>query len=301
MERGSQQKRGPASAILTADWHLREDQPVCRTDDFWETQWKKIAFISNLQKEHNCVVLHAGDLFNHWKPSPHLISQTILRLPSKFYTIYGNHDLPQHNLDNARKSGVFTLAASKALQLLSSGHWGMEPEQGSVIGHRIGNSTVLLWHGLVIAEGAPTWPGCIAVTPKQLLMKYPKYPLILIGHNHLPFVAMYNNRLLINPGSLTRQTADQSEMKPRVYLWWEKLNEIEPVYLPIDDSVISREHLVGVEQSEARQNRMNAFLELLQGEGWEAEVSFERNVERLMDEKQLPNRVREIILTAVGK
>ncbi len=301
MERHSHKKRGPASAILTADWHLREDQPVCRTDDFWETQWKKVTFISNLQKEHACAVIHAGDLFNHWKPSPNLISQTILKLPDKFFTIYGNHDLPQHNLDNARKSGVFTLAASKTLQLLSSGHWGVSPEQGSLIGYHIGNSTILVWHGLVIAEGAPTWPGCIAVTPKHLLKKYPKYPLILTGHNHQPFVAVYENRYSVNPGSLTRQTADQNEMKPRVYLWWEDTNEIEPVYLPIDDSIISREHLINAEQSEARQNRMEAFLELLQSEGWEAEVSFERNVDRLMDEKQLPNSVREIILAAVGK
>ena len=57
-----------ASAILCGDVHLREDSPICRTDDVWAAQWKKIDFISDLQKTHDCPVLCSGDLFDYWKP-----------------------------------------------------------------------------------------------------------------------------------------------------------------------------------------------------------------------------------------
>ena len=63
-----------ASAILCGDVHLREDSPICRTDDVWAAQWKKIDFISDLQKTHDCPVLCSGDLFDYWKPSPNLLT-----------------------------------------------------------------------------------------------------------------------------------------------------------------------------------------------------------------------------------
>ena len=47
------------SAILTADWHLRDDQPICRTDDFWSTQWRKVNAVTELQTRHGCPVIHA--------------------------------------------------------------------------------------------------------------------------------------------------------------------------------------------------------------------------------------------------
>ena len=99
------------TAILTGDWHLREDSPTCRTDDFWTTQWEKVDFVSDLQKKYNCQVIHSGDLFNHWKPSPYLLNKTMRHIPKEFYTVYGNHDLPQHNIELADKCGINVLLA----------------------------------------------------------------------------------------------------------------------------------------------------------------------------------------------
>ena len=85
--------------IITSDWHLRETNPICRLDDFVEeTQWKKVNFISDLQKKYGCPVVHAGDLFDKWKPSPELLTKTMQHIPNDFHTIYGQHDLPNHNL-----------------------------------------------------------------------------------------------------------------------------------------------------------------------------------------------------------
>ena len=83
--------------ILTSDWHLREDQTICRTDDFWQAQWNKVKQVAAIQEKYDCPVVHAGDLYHYWKPSPNLLRETITRLPKSFFSIFGNHDLPQNN------------------------------------------------------------------------------------------------------------------------------------------------------------------------------------------------------------
>ena len=54
MKRNNPEKQRCPNLILTADWHLREDQPVCRTDDFWKAQWAKIDFINDLAEHEGC-------------------------------------------------------------------------------------------------------------------------------------------------------------------------------------------------------------------------------------------------------
>ena len=61
----------------------------------------------------------------------------------------------------------------------------------------------------------------------------------------------------MNPGSIYRMEASQENHKPRVYLWYAETNTVEPVYIPIESGVISREHL---ETKEERDIRINAFI-----------------------------------------
>ena len=194
MKRTKPKKR--PDGILTADWHLREDIPTCRTDDFQKAQWTKVKFIADLQKEYDCDVYHAGDLFNHWKPSPYLLSKAIEWLPDNFYTVYGNHDLPQHNLELANKCGINTLKAADLLTVLYEAHWGQEPKDDAAI--IFGNGTkfrreMLVWHTMNY-QGRKPWPGCTDPSSMKLLRKYPQFDLILTGHNHKPFVETNGER-----------------------------------------------------------------------------------------------------------
>ena len=49
MERTKPNKK--PDAILMADIHARDDQPVARTDSYWEKQFIKLEFIQNLQNQ----------------------------------------------------------------------------------------------------------------------------------------------------------------------------------------------------------------------------------------------------------
>jgi DNA repair exonuclease SbcCD nuclease subunit len=278
-------------AILCSDFHLREDTPICRTDDFWKAQWKKVQFIKDLQREHNVPTIHAGDLFNNWKPSPLLLSMAIEYLPAGFHSIYGNHDLPQHNIELAHKCGINTLVKAGKVELLRGIHWNNKFEDISILLES--GIRMLVWH-IITYSGRSPYPGCTDPSATALLRRYPKYNLIVTGHNHQSFVVEYEGRLLVNPGSITRHDADQQDFKPRVYLLYEN-NTVEPVYLPIEQGVISREHL---ERNEQRNERIEAFISRLTGE-WETGVSFEENLERFFQANEVKDSVKQIIYKAI--
>ncbi|MCK5344265.1 MAG: metallophosphoesterase, partial [Candidatus Heimdallarchaeota archaeon] len=59
--------------ILTADWHIRDTTPRCRTDNYWMKQWNKINQVLQIAQEEDAVVLIAGDVFD----KPRVSNQTI--------------------------------------------------------------------------------------------------------------------------------------------------------------------------------------------------------------------------------
>lgn len=288
MKRKSKIKQ--VDAILCSDIHLREDTPVCREpEEFQESQWNKLDFISNLQSRYGCKVLHGGDLFHHWKPSPWLLGKAIEHLPEQFHTVYGQHDLPQHNIDLHEKTGIWVLTWAKKV-FPSGAHWGQKPRINNSM--LIGYKRVAIWHKFVYI-GKPPWPGCTEPKAHALLNKYKRYDLILTGDNHKPFVSKVDGRLLVNPGSMMRQNSDQEDFKPRVYLYDAENNEVEPVYLPIKKGVVSREH---IDNKKERDERIHAFISKLSGE-WESGLSFEENLSRF----KKTNKVRKDIFDLIYK
>ena len=287
-------KTKQVDAIITSDWHLREDRPICRTDDFVTEQWKCVDFISDLQKEHHCPALHAGDLFHHWKPSPALLSETMIHLPKNFRTVYGNHDVPQHNLELADKCGVYTLGTAGFLKVIEDGHWNTIPEKPALTIGLDFKRTALVWH-IFTYEGKEPWPGCEAPKGNKLLKKYPDYDLIVTGDNHIPFTAEYEGRLLVNPGALTRQTAAQIDFEPRVYLWHAEDNTVTPVYLPIAEGVISRSH---IEQTEKRNDRIDAFISTLK-DNYKVGMSFEDNLKAFEKKNNIKDEIMEIVYKSI--
>lgn len=292
-------------ALLTSDWHLRTDTPLCRTDEeFQKAQWDKVDFIKALQVQYECPVLHAGDLFNHWKPSPWLLSKTMQHLPEQFYTIYGNHDLPQHNIEEQDKCGIFALETAGKLTVLDGVHWGAKPEGPSYIVDRFDgkvyeglnhtNRKILLYH-IMTYQGKTPYPGCKDPKAGGLLRKYPDYDLILTGHNHKAFVETHEERLLVNPGPITRQAADQIDFAPRVYLYYADENIVKPIFLPIENNAVSRSHL---ERNEERDDRIESFISKLSGE-FKAGLDFEENLEHFFKKNKVTPKEKDIIYKAL--
>jgi len=279
------------SAILSSDWHLRETQPSCRTDDFWEAQWKKVQYVSKLASQYGCPVIHAGDLFEHWKPSPNLIRMCIKHLPVQFYSIYGQHDLPNHSLKLKEKSGIAALEEARRVVVLRGCHWNEIPDKPSL---EIEGRKILVWHHMVW-QGKKLWPNQTDPNAAAVLRKYPEYDLILTGDNHKPFTEEYEGKILVNPGSLSRQNADQIDHKPRVYLYNAADNSVTIHYIPIDPDVVSRSH---IDREEERDGRIQAYVEKL-NQDWSVDLSFERNLEEFFRKNKVRTSVKELIYKAI--
>ena len=282
-----------ADLIITSDWHLRDTTPICRVDDFETTQWKKVDFISRLQRRLKCPVIHAGDLFEKWKPSPYLLAKTIEHLPKDFYTIYGNHDLPQHNIELKNRCGVYVLEKANVLTVIDGRHWNVDYNENQwfeIEGRKIHAAHMMTY------QGKTPYPGCTDTPASGLLRKYKDFDLIITGHNHMQFVEKHNGRLLLNPGSLTRQGSNERGWKPCVWVWRAKDNSLEQVFLPVElDAVQVPERIAEKEQ---REERIDAFISRLNTE-WGEEMDFEANIRKAIAVNDVPKSIQDIIYKAV--
>lgn len=287
-------KRKIPKILFTADWHLREDTPICYIGDFQAEQWGDVDYIANLQSEYNCTIIHAGDLFHHWKPSPWLLRETIKHLPNQFCTVYGQHDLPQHNLQLVDKCGINVLEQAGKLKVLKGVHYGQEPQPESynISYFKDTLKRILVWHHLTYLT--KPFPGATTGMAMGILRKYPQYNIIVTGDNHQSFHLEYKGRYLFNPGSLTRQDADQADYHPCIYAWYED-NSISRIPLPHKPNVISREHINIKEQRDAR---IDAFVSRLNND-WQASMSFEENLEEFKNTNNIDNDVIQIIYKSI--
>src|SRR6056297_1107627 len=308
MKRNKTRQTKKADAILTADIHLSDATPVSRTDDYQEAQRKKLAFLCELQAKHDCPVLDAGDIFNHWKASPWLLSQAYQWLPDNMITIPGNHDLPEHSMKQYSKSSLFFLDTIERITALNGftpvgelfivglpyNHYkkDMDLDTSYPAGRYI-----LIIHEMVWPRNNPPWPGAEGYSAQQVLKDNPEFNLILCGHNHTAFTEEYQGRLLVNPGSMMRISADKANYKPRCYLYYADTNTVEPMYYPIESDVHDTSHL---DQVKDRDKRLSAYIERMNME-WEAGLNFQGNLEAFFQKNKTPAKVKELIWSQMEK
>lgn len=293
-----------ADAILTADWHLTLSQPPCRIDNYQNTLIKKLKFISDLQKQHDCDVLLAGDLFEHWRALPALLNLAILNAPEYISTIPGNHDLPAHSIDRIEESGYgvleniglfdHTVPSSPFRKQIKLHYFPYGKEVTPP--NKYDNDKkihVALIHKYVYKGNKP-FPSATN-NVKKFMKQLEGYDLIVTGDNHIPFTFEKGKQLLVNPGSLTRHKADQIKHRPRVYLWYAKTNTVEPVYLPAPRNAVSRDHI----KIETQQNKkLEAFAKKLL-KNVKLGISFEDNINRTLLDANISEKTKQIILEAL--
>jgi predicted phosphodiesterase len=306
-----------ADLILTADLHLTTDAPVSRTDDYIAAQEKKLLFLRRLSAENgNCPILCAGDIFDYWKASPWLCSWVHRHLPENLITIPGNHDLPMHSFQQYEKSALHLIETVgrkievlKGVEVEGTCCWevnrnfhhfhiigipfgGLKNEEDLSTHTRSDSINILLIHEMVWLGRNPAWSPN-SFSSQELLEKYGEYfDLIVTGDNHMSFTDKKGNSLLVNPGSMMRITADQTDFHPQCYLYYADEGSATPVPFPIQKNVHRRDHL---DKKKARDERISAFIEQIKNDGWDRGLSFRDNLQAFFEENRTPKKVREII------
>ena len=286
------------TAIITSDIELRAYAPLCRTDDHWAAQEKKIKWLRNLQEKYGCPILDGGDLFDKkykQHPSHNLIAWAIQNLPRPIYTVPGNHDLPGKTMDNYENSAMYVLEQARII-CPHKRTYGDKNSSSTLYIHRIPwgeplkgipeddenifdtfSFKVVLIHEMIY-DGTKPFPGCEGYEKEEILDMFSNFDLIVCGHHHATFTGKRGKTILVNPGSLMRNEADQADLQPHVFLWYAEENRIEAVPVPITPGVVSRDHL---DQQVKKEERLNAFIECL-GQQAVKGINFEKNLELLL-------------------
>lgn len=316
------------SAIFLADYHIRSSQPVSRTDNFFKALQKKTNFIIEKSNQYNVPVIMAGDIGNEPEWENWLLTWTIttfLKFNIQPIVIAGQHDLPNHNFSKLSKSAIKVLETAGVIQIIGN----LEMfELDDFILYGYGYSTndkiidikknkqkrnVALIHKLITNKDVG-WESNEGISARSLIEKYLGYDIFVCGDNHQAFTLKNDNRLVLNCGSIMRATANQISHLPSIWLWDAQENEIERVYLPIEDKVFNTDHLftsekpkntINNEEKEFNSN-LPKFLKVLESkqneslEGQEIRFKFQKNMEVYLGTNRVHSKVSEKIWGAIG-
>jgi len=296
-------------AVLCSDIHLCHTPPTARSaePDWYAAMGRGLGQLQELADGKP--VICGGDVFDRWNPPPRLINFALLHLPRPFYTVYGQHDLPYHNTSLSDFTGLYTLVEAGKVSHLYPGSqeyvhtinggidirgfdWGEELE-GPEHPTPDGGFPMLVAHRYVWKPGC-SYPGAPDTGKVSGLKEsLAGYELALFGDNHIPFTAMSGNCQVVNPGCLIPRKQDEREHGGNVVLLYSdgsvelvRLDDKKDVWLDDDETVVytdrDMEHLVQTMRELAADS-----------------MDFRKLVERYLDENDMDDMVRELLLKSL--
>lgn len=242
--------------LITADWHIKGERPICRADDDWLLSQKAtIDEIRSIFEFHGCEQMWVlGDVFDAPRCSTKAVNMLISSLKTfptgSVRILCGNHDLKDHNIDNLEECSIGTLGkffgtvpAVVDKFFVSANPFGRD-DYGT-------NADVVCTHQLTFpnAEARPI-EDC-GVLAQDLLDRWPNAKIIFTGDYHHSFIySGYGHRHVVNPGCINIQKADELDYEPSVFIWDTGENTLEKVMLDPQRENCTRDHIEAREQKE---------------------------------------------------
>lgn len=272
--------------LITADWHIRGERPLCRLDDDWiDSQRKTIAEIRNIFAEEMCYEMWIlGDLFDAPKCSTAAVNMLIDELKKfKWDTVKilcGNHDLKDHNYDNLEQCSIGTLlkifgeVPNRLAGLninkpttISATPFGRDDEES--------HCDVICTHQLTFPdEKSRPMPGRGALA-QELLDKWKHSKAVFTGDYHHSFIYRNGSRFVMNPGCINIQKADELDYCPSVYIWDSWDDTIHQRFLNPQSKNCTRDH---IEAREQKEEMLSEVVETIAG-GTEMTLDFDSNLD----------------------
>lgn len=289
-----------ADAIFCADLHLRETTPRCRTDNFREAMIGKLGLLRRLQSRYKCPVIIAGDIFDSWKCSHWLTRLACEMFPPMTWVIPGQHDLPGHRTDKVGHSPLGVLEAAGKVNLLmpSNQTVGKLDVVGAFFGDeeeakgKTGDVLVLhrmVWHREKPYPNAPDEGEAYSV-----LAKFPGFPLIVTGDNHIPFSVHRGGRVLVNCGSMMRTSSTQRNHQPVFWAYTKHRNVVTQISVHVDPHAVT-------ESEKMEQKTKGEFDDFLRevGKIGTSFPSFTENMKRFLQSHPQKGSIEHLIWEAM--
>lgn len=301
------------------DLHIDPKCPVNRKDeDYGKTQFDKFVWCFEKALDDNCrFFLLPGDIFNNPRVSLETVQTYIRYLRDKKETffagildlvaVYGQHDLYFHAMSSIPKTPLNLMEAAGVLQIAGS-----EPISAYDHQHRVdiygaswecdiprpekqdGVTNVLLIHTMMIGEDK-VWYGQEEFSQGRAFLREHEYDLVCSGDNHQQFCQTTpSGKALINAGSLMRSRVDQINHEPALYVYDTTTREVTRHKIPIAPylDVIDIEKS---EQAKERDERIEAFVESLDGDYDKEGINFRDNMQSFIKNNNIPDPVVRII------
>jgi predicted MPP superfamily phosphohydrolase len=251
--------------LLSSDWHIRTDNPICRVDDFQKVQLETLKQISKIALENKATIIVAGDLLQRSKEEN--MQSLLNRIHDVFknnevYFIPGQHDLLNHSMDNFDNGNIGIINRWE--------NWFCEQVSNCNLfcwGEEINNSentdvNIVVFHKFVSDQKLPPWMKDKGIEAKDLCEKY-DYDVFVCGDNHDGFIYEHpkTKQLVFNCGCITRQSLDKKNYRPRVYLFDTETRKYEIIYLLDNDPKVIT-NVTNNKQQLERASRIDSFIEL---------------------------------------
>ena len=217
-------------AILCSDLHLSHRPPTARSaePDWYAAMERQLVELYRLWGKHHVPIICAGDIIDRWNSPPELINFALYHLPF-MYCVPGQHDLPNHNIDEIHRSAYETLIKARKIEDIESftvanglSLYGFpygseikpllekEKEKDSV---HVAVIHKYCWIGERSYLGAPK-ENKLGAFKKQLK----GYDAAVFGDNHVGFLAKSGDCNVLNAGTFYRRHKDEKDYKPHVGL-----------------------------------------------------------------------------------
>ena len=310
-------------AILLSDIHYRHRAPIARSAElhWYDAMDRQMKQVRELQKRYDCPVVVAGDVFDDaWRPTrcpPELTNFAIKTLPDRCYGVVGQHDLPNHRLEELHRSAFCTLMAAGKMQYLSPNipvdlevaggrvlrlhgfPWGTEVRQRPKEATGAFAIDVAVIHAYVWRQGTG-YPGADqSRMSKAWRKRLGGYDVAHFGDNHVPLHTCKDGLTIFNPGSFFRNRIDEKEHKPHVGLL-KSDGTVEPHYLDCSqDKFLEPSDLKSV-ISDATDGNFEEVVQMLSNMA-DSAADFADAVRWAVDKINPSDRVKATVLASLEK
>lgn len=300
------------------DLHIDQRAPANRKDDYVTSQFEKFTWMVRKAMDEHCrLFCMPGDIFNHPRVSLEVVQMYIKFLKEvrdfpfcviDFVAVYGQHDLYFHAMSSIPKTPLNLMAAAGVVSIA-----GPEPlhfPEGDGTGIQVYGASwecdiptpkkydkftdVLLIHTMMVGE-KKLWEGQEKFTQGRTFLRDHPYDIVFAGDNHQQFhYSSPSGKSLVNAGSVMRSRIDQIHHEPAMYVYDTVARTLDRHPIPIHPY----QDVIDIEKSEQvkeRDEKIEAFVESLDGEYDREGVNFRENLSRFIKTNDIPKPVIEII------
>lgn len=305
------EQKEKAIAIFCSDIHLCLTPPVYRSKepDWFAAMQRPLDELKDIQQRNgNCPIFCAGDIFDRWNSPPELINWAMRHLPF-MYAIPGQHDLPDHDISQIQRSAYQTLMSAEVIAHDFNNLPGCLMVTGFSYGSNITPSLIKKddhYFRIAIIHQYNWIPGCsyFEVRGKEIpglvtnnRHEFKGYDIVVSGDNHIPFIAKKGNTTFVNCGAMMQRKSDDG-FAPSVWLLW-KSGVITRHMLDTSQDVC----LETVDEQSIETNRLAGLSEMMQEleHLGKSSLDFAEALKHFLDKGKYNNHIKAILDRAMTK